>query len=342
MQAKDPPVRPPHTHIYIIDGTLSRLTDGFETNAGLLYKVLMETSRRVGQSIGYDPGIQAAGMQKWIKVAAGLGINDSIMSGYAALSSRYVPGDSIFLFGYSRGAYAVRSLAGFIGRIGLLRRSDATHRRVERAFRHYEASRVTEAAKAFSKKHCHPEVPIRFLGVWDTVRALGLPYPVLNRLAPMATEFHDHTLGPNVQNAFQALAIDENRSSYAPLPWRVAPDWQGKVKQVWFPGAHPDVGGNVTRRYGSRTLSNIPLIWMMSMAEDCGLTFPRNWRDEFPTNALAPMHGAYNGGAQYFMFRNPRVVGDCSGETVHQSVFDRMKGMKYTPLADVSRLVQQT
>lgn len=342
MDAKSSSSRRPRSHVYVIDGTLSKLTEGVETNAGLLYKILTERGMRIEQSVGYDPGVQAEGFAKWIKVAAGLGINESIKAGYAALSSRYEPGDKIYLFGYSRGAYAARSLAGFIGRIGLLRRQQATQRRIERAFRHYEASRLTQSAHDFCKAHCHSEVPIEFLGVWDTVKALGLPYPILNRLAPMATEFHDHGLGSHVKNAYQALALDENRITYKPLPWRVAADWQGTLEQAWFAGAHPDVGGNVTKRNGSRTFSNIPFIWMLGKAEACGLRLPSGWHEEFPTNPTAPMHGPYAGGAQYFLFRSPRTVGHCSSETIHPTVFERMKGTKYVPLADVSRLVQKT
>ncbi len=111
----------PRTHVFIIDGTLSNISDGQETNAGLLYKLLREGGARMDQTVGYDPGIQWGGFRKWLNVAAGLTINQSIEAGYAALASRYEPGDRILLFGYSRGAYAVRSLAGFIGRIGLLR-----------------------------------------------------------------------------------------------------------------------------------------------------------------------------------------------------------------------------
>jgi uncharacterized protein (DUF2235 family) len=341
-QPDAPSKRPKQVHVYIVDGTLSRLVDGVETNAGLLYKTLTRDGRQKNQTVSYDPGIQGDGIQKWIRVAAGMGINNSIMEGYAALSSCYMPGDAIMLFGYSRGAYAVRSLAGFIGRIGLLRKQEATHRRIERAFRHYTSVQVTSASKDFTSAYCHAHVPIDFLGVWDTVKALGLPYPILNRLAPMATEFHDHTLGPNVKTAYQALAIDENRSSYKPLPWKVAPDWPGKIEQVWFSGAHPDIGGNVTNRLGSRTLSNIPFRWMITAAQKAGLQIKQNWQDEFPMNPLAQMHGAYSGGAQYFVFRAPRLVGKCSSETIHPTVFERIRNSRYIPLSDLSLMASQT
>ena len=86
MAATSQSKRPPHTHIYIIDGTLSRLEPGRETNAGLIYKILRDTGPRLGWTLGYDPGVQADGLQKWVRIAAGTGINESIQAGYAALA----------------------------------------------------------------------------------------------------------------------------------------------------------------------------------------------------------------------------------------------------------------
>ena len=328
------PTRAKRRHIFIIDGTLSRIEEGDETNAGILYKLLSEGGQQATQTVGYDPGVQADGLMKWIKVAAGTGINDSILQGYATLCSRYRPGDSIMLFGYSRGAYAVRSLAGLIGRIGMLKAEEATQRRIYRAFRYYEAPTPSPAAKDFCDAYCHTSVDIELLGVWDTVKSLGLPYPILNRLAPMATEFHDHSLLNNTRNAFQALALDENRTSYTPLPWRIKNDYTGYVEQVWFSGAHADIGGQIISRPQARSLSNIPLVWMLQKAEQCGLKLPQNWQHEFPQNPVAPMHGPDRGNGRLFIARGPREVGLCSNESIHASVYDRMKARKrYKPRA---------
>ena len=331
------PVRPPAIHVFVVDGTLSRLDEGEETNAGLLYKLLRDLGPQRDQTVTYHPGVQAEGLKKWVNVAAGMGINQSILEGYATLASRYRPGDAIMLFGFSRGAYAVRSLAGLINRVGLIRKDAATERRIYRAFRHYEAREMSAAAKDFSRIYCHENVPIRVLGVWDTVKALGLPYPILNRLAPMATEFHDHTLGNNVENAFQALALDENRTSYEPLPWRVDREWSGHVEQMWFPGAHPDVGGHVHHRPKARFLSNIPFRWILENAEKCGLRLPENWQEEFPENAAAPMAGAYSGVARLFIFRAPRVPFACSSESLHPSAIERRAALpRYKPRARIT------
>lgn len=326
--------RPPRTHVFIIDGTLSSLEEGEESNAGLLYKLLSESGPTARQTVGYNAGVQADGFMKWVHIAAGTGINISILEGYSALASRYEPGDNIMLFGFSRGAYAVRSLAGFIGRVGLIRREQATERRIHRAFRYYESDPTNAPARAFADTYCHDTAPIQVLGVWDTVRALGLPYPILNRLAPMATEFHDHHLSPSTRNAFHALAIDENRASYAPLPWTMQPGAPNHVEQAWFPGAHADVGGHVSKFGKCRPLSNIPLVWMLDRAQSCGLELPEDWRDRFPCDPGAPMHGPYRGSARMFVDRKPREVGLCASEYIHESVRQRQQLLpRYRPRA---------
>ncbi|MEM8870534.1 MAG: DUF2235 domain-containing protein [Pseudomonadota bacterium] len=326
--------RPPRTHVFIIDGTLSRLHEGYRSNAGRLYKLLDEVGQTARQTVTYDPGIQGEGWGKWLNVAAGLTINQSIEAGYAMLSSRYALGDRIMIFGYSRGAYAARSLAGFIGRIGLLKRNEATQRRVHRAFRYYQAREMSDEAQVFARQFCHPNIQIDLLGVWDTVRALGLPYPLLSRLAPMATEFHDHNLGHNVRWALQALALDENRTAYAPLPWKKQPGWNGLLEQVWFAGAHSDVGGQLGHFPAARPLGNIPLVWMLERAEMAGLILPPNWRERFETDAAAPAIGAFRRQARFFLARAPRQAGACGSEAEHPSVQERRDALPgYRPKA---------
>lgn len=333
----EPDAPRPRNHVIIIDGTMSRLDEGDETNAGILYKLLAELGATRDQTFTYDPGVQGEGLRKWLIVAAGIGINRSIRNAYGVLASRYRPGDRIYLFGYSRGAYAVRSLAGMISRIGLLRHEVATERRIQRAYRHYEAAQIRPSSRQFSQAYCHLDVGIKFLGVWDTVKALGLPYPILNRLAPMATEFHDHRLSATTQNAYHALALDENRISYSPLPWKVGPEFKGQVEQMWFAGTHGDVGGQVRRRPAARNLSNIPLVWILEKAAENGLILPADWMHEFPCNPAAPMVGSYRATGRYFIARRPREVGTCSSESIHPSVRKRMeKRRRYRPKAKIT------
>lgn len=324
------------THVVIIDGTLSRLKEGEETNAGLLYKLLSELLPRTDLLLTYHPGIQGSGLRKWVNIAAGVGINLTICSGYSALSRAYAPGDKVLLFGFSRGAYAVRSLAGMIGRIGLLKSEHMTNRRVLRAFRHYENNRNGPNATGFSRAYCHGNVEIEMVGVWDTVKALGLPYPILTRIAPMATEFHDHRLGPTINNAFQALALDETRNAYKPILWKSENGWQGRIEQLWFPGTHSDIGGNIEGFEEARPLSNIPFTWMLEKAAMCGLPLPEDWQDRYPTNPAAKMIGSFDGLAKMFIFRAPRKACDTPFDALHASVDERRLALSnYRPKAVV-------
>lgn len=326
--------RPTTQHIVIIDGTLSRIGKGQETNAGLLYKLLQELLPRTDLNIFYHPGIQGDGWQKWLNVAAGIGINLTICAGYSAIAKRYVPGDKILLFGFSRGAYAVRSLAGMIGRIGLLKPEHVNDLRVKRAFRHYENSANTPAAKAFARAYCHRDIKIEMVGVWDTVKALGLPFPILTRFSPLATAFHDHHLGPTISNAFQALALDENRTAYKPILWKYRSGWQGRVEQLWFPGAHSDIGGHVEGYETTRPLSNIPFRWMLEKATMCGLPLPEGWQDKFPINPAAAMMGAYAGSSKFFLLRAPRKACDTPFDGMHPCVLTRQETLPdYQPRA---------
>ena len=325
----------PRNLVFICDGTLSTMQEGRETNAGHLFRVLNDAGQSGAQRLAYDPGIQGSGWRKWVAAASGLGINLSIEHGYAFLATNYRPGDRIFLFGYSRGAYAVRSLAGMIGKIGLLRQKYATERHVRLAFRFYQVGSNSVARRHFSTHRCHTDVPIEMLGIWDTVKSLGLPYPIIHRLAPMATEFHDDQLSPHIMHGYHALAIDEDRTSYAPLLWRLSPDWRGRVEQAWFPGAHGDVGGEIRDLPSARPLGNISLNWMLRRAARHGLTLPDAWEERFPEDPCAPMMGCRRGIARLFLFRGPRRTGGGDGETVHLSIRDRMKGVAgYRPTAE--------
>ena len=125
-------------HVIILDGTLSTLTDGQEGNCGLIFKLLIESGRSAHRTVYYEPGIQWQGWRNGMNLVQGRGINRQIRRAYGWLASHYREGDRIFLIGYSRGAFAVRSLAGVIDRVGLLKREHATERGVTLAYRHYQ------------------------------------------------------------------------------------------------------------------------------------------------------------------------------------------------------------
>ncbi len=316
------------THVFIIDGTLSRLAPGQETNAGLLYKLLCKLPSSDDLTVGYDPGVQGYGLMKWVDVITGRGINQSIQAGYRELCTLYQPGDRILLFGFSRGAYAVRSIAGMIATVGLLRARFANDHRITKAFNYYQLEHLSKRAKAFVRAYTHPDrVEIEMIGVWDTVKALGVPLPLLSRLTPMATEFHNHDLSPVIRNAFQALAADENRTAFAPIVWTCQPNWHGRLEQAWFPGAHSDVGGHIYDLPQYRPLANLSLNWMLERADECGLPLPEGWRSMFETDACGAMQGAYLGSSKYFLFRKNRRFGSPKTDFVHPSILERESRM---------------
>jgi uncharacterized protein (DUF2235 family) len=323
--------RPPHKHFIVIDGTQSNLCEGTETNAGLLYKLLQEACPGDRATLWYHPGIQGHGFWNAVTIASGWGINEMIKDAFTQLSRHYQPGDKIYLFGFSRGAYAVRSVAGMINHLGLVRQSSARRRKVNMAFRLYEQQTTGPALETFRDLHCHRDVEIEMVGVWDTVKALGLPFPLLTYLAPMATDFHDTRVCKPVLNAFHALALDEDRTAFCPVMWDTEPNWRGHLEQAWFAGAHADIGGHIAKKSDSRGLSNIPLVWMLERAETCGISLPDRWRDRFPCDPDAPAMGNRSGLARFFLLRKPRVVGEKPGEYIHNSVAKRHRKHPSSP-----------
>lgn len=307
------------THVIVMDGTLSSLVPACQTNAARLYAMLAGQ----GVSAFYVPGLQWANWRSVVDVASGKGINRAIRRAYGWLASRYRSGDRVFLFGYSRGAYAVRSLAGVIDLVGLLRSEEATERRVRSAYRHYECTPKSDAATAFSRAHCHDRVEIEMIGVWDTVKSLGINAPVLWRLSEKVHAFHNHDLSGIVRNGFHALAHDETRVAFSPVLWTTHDGFAGRVEQVWFPGAHGDVGGQLGGFEAARPLANLSLVWMLERAAECGLDLPAGWRTRLETDVTAPARGTLRGHGRFLMTRKRRLIGVDPSERVHHSVLTR-------------------
>jgi uncharacterized protein (DUF2235 family) len=243
------------------------------------------------QETFYDPGLgsppDGVHWRRWrliynmISQATGLGISWNIVDCYDALIKMYEPGDRIYLFGFSRGAYTVRSLGGMLALCGIPTRSGRGHdprtdhrarrrlawRALRWVYQTYGSSdakrrkRTDRAAKYRARYASHVVAPY-FIGVWDTVRSLGLPG--ISRFIPWRHAFHDATLHPDVQHARHALALDENRAMFLPELWEEleADHATGRIKQVWFPGVHSDVGGG----YPERELSDLTLAWMITQA----------------------------------------------------------------------------
>jgi len=276
------------THVVILDGTMSSLQAGRETNAGLTFKLMREAGARANITVYYEAGIQWRDWRSTWDVMAGRGTNRLIRRAYGVLASRYRPGDRIILVGYSRGAFAARSLAGVIDMVGLLKSNDATVSNIRTAYRHYEAGASSDAAAAFRDAYCVDDVSVEAVAVWDTVKALGVCWPIIWRWMEAKHQFHNHALGDVVRNGFHALALHERRAAYAPVLWESRAGWNGQMDQVWFKGTHGDIGGQLSGREASRPLANIPLVWMLTRLEMCGVPFPDDWQVRFDQDVTAP------------------------------------------------------
>ncbi|MGB7318672.1 MAG: DUF2235 domain-containing protein [Planktotalea sp.] len=311
----------PQTHVVILDGTMSSLDDGQETNAGRTYKLLCEASPDL--SLYYEAGVQWRGLRSAPDVMMGRGINRQIRRAYGFLASRYRPGDKIFLLGYSRGAFAARSLAGVIDRVGLLKAEHSEERHIRTIYRIYESGHEGEDLTHFTQEHCHDSAPIEMVGVWDTVKALGIGLPILWRWSAPKHDFHNHELGRSIRHGFHALARDETRNAYAPVLWTCPEDWHGRIEQVWFPGTHGDVGGQLGGYEAARALANIPLVWMLERMESCGLVLPDGWRARYDQNPHAPSVSTWRGFGKLFLIRKRRDIACGTCERLHHSVFAR-------------------
>jgi uncharacterized protein (DUF2235 family) len=229
----------------------------------------------VRQYVHYEEGV---GTRRWEHLTGGgmgVGLSRNVRDCYAFLVQRYQPGDELFFFGFSRGAFTARSLAGLVRNSGILR-AENLHK-VKDAYKLYRSrdpgdAPWEESAAAFRRAYSYdPDPEITFVGVWDTVGALGIPIdgfrpPWLTKL----WAFHDTTLSSYVKNAYHAISIDERRRPFEPTLWVTGdkpPPADQTVRQVWFAGVHADVGGG----YFDCGLSDIPLRWMAGRASDCGL-----------------------------------------------------------------------
>lgn len=267
------------------------------TNIYRLYKFTREIAPG-GQVAFYDPGLGSdpdtgdrraglfSGAMRWLSQATGLGISDNIIDCYAALLLAHEPGDRIFLFGFSRGAYTVRSLGGVLTLCGvpadprkgaaaltdwreISKNLDSMRELATEAVKKvYQVSDDAARAKAaldFRARHHSQDATPYFIGVWDTVRALGIKgLDSVVEMLGLKHKFHNATLNPNVPHGRQALAIDEDRETFKPELWdeRDAPATQ-TIRQVWFTGVHSDIGGGYE---DSRGLSDVALAWMIEEA----------------------------------------------------------------------------
>jgi uncharacterized protein (DUF2235 family) len=292
---------------FCFDGTWNRLDAAHATNVVITAEIILPYgSNGIVQAIFYDEGV---GTRKFEKIVGGLfgsGMVENLGDAYRFLIFNYTPGDEIFIFGFSRGAFTARSFAGLLATCGILRRRDAA--KVTEAIQLYQrrdadSPAFAEEAMRFRRDYSPdvcvsseeeawrlrnmpdyvacPQLRIAYLGVWDTVGALGVPtrYKIFN-LFDKKYQFHDTSLSSFVKSARHAVAIDERRKDFAPTLWDNVPAMNkaagakdeavdAPYQQKWFPGVHGAVGGGGARR----GLSDQALNWILDGARHMGLEF---------------------------------------------------------------------
>ena len=258
---------------------------------------------------------------------AGVGLSNSVKTCYGFLVDNYLPGDEILLFGFSRGAYVARSLAGLVGYIGIMQKYEMV--RFYEMWDWYttrDGRDISDLDKFIGDRHRPEDVIIQCIGVWDTVGALGIPG---TRFCAQSYTFHQTELGKYVRHAFQALAIDEHRGNFQASPWVPVKGSKQVFEQVWFPGVHSNIGGG----YDNHGLSDTTLLWMVSQLVeyqllDLDLSCIRaalDQRTPYPTGKLEE--------SRTFVWKLlgctvPRPVGTTStAEKIHQSAYDYKQGI---------------
>ncbi len=246
------------------------------TNVQKIFDYILHVHNGVTQIKYYDEGIGASGskLNRILQGATGKGIDDNIKDAYKFICWNYQPADEIYLFGFSRGAYTARSLGGLIRKCGIIKKNDLNL--INEAYDMYRNKDVhpdDAVATDFKMKFSYLPMPnIKFIGVWDTVGALGIPLSWFQWYNKKKYQFHDTTLSSTVEYAYHALAIDEKRKTFMPTLWQQsakAKDSKQVLEQRWFAGVHSNVGGG----YPDEGLADISLQWMIDNAIKVGLGF---------------------------------------------------------------------
>ncbi|MET3930281.1 uncharacterized protein (DUF2235 family) [Lysobacter sp. OAE881] len=326
------------------------------------------------QQCYYSAGVGVKRFEKFRGGAFGMGLSENVLQAYRWLVKTYRDGDRIFLFGFSRGAYTARSLAGLIARCGLLHaqygdRADAIYERyrldkkaerideLEYIRRHDKRPLTADEDRLLRESR---RVEIEMIGVWDTVGSLGIPWSAAPIFGPKDYYFLNTRPSVLYRHCFHALAIDEHRGPYQPTLWtRFVPAGEradakpalplDRFEQRWFIGAHSNIGGG----YGGQdALRNPPLIWMQEKAQALGLRFTRTFEPSGNEATTQPaksyeqfMHGLYR--VATLGRRTWRTIGGDAtpvkggvsipiNETIDGSVFDWCRANHQVPknLAD--------
>ena len=309
----------------------------------------------VEQLTYYDIGVNG-----FVGGTFGRGLVDNVLQAYEWLIGNYAPGDELYLFGFSRGAYTARSLAGLIGKYGLLlpgspistkqilarykRAEDATIYKLldpdGEAERHSTGIGISTEERLLQKYS--QRVPIQMVGVWDTVGSLGIPAFGIKGVSRKTLNWLRTGMRQCIRHGFHALAIDEHRKSFIPTLWtyregiKAKPRPLSSVEQRWFSGAHANVGGG----YSQDFLAQPPLQWLIGKAQELGLKMRYSVEidGDIHGSDIVDSHGDFLWGA-YKWFSQPhhRIIDAAPttdelgnthhtiNETIDVSVFDRWR-----------------
>ncbi|MFE3293359.1 DUF2235 domain-containing protein [Rhodococcus sp. NPDC059234] len=291
-----PVPRTPKRIVICLDGTGNRIRATRNTNVIRLLRALENTTGE--QLLYYDPGVgtfSSAGARtrigRWFSrllgLAFGLGLKTNLAEAYTFLMNHWEPGDRIFIFGFSRGAYTARALAGLLHKVGIPRQSSENlvqYAISTYARRHKWTDQDRAEAAEFSSTVCRAvdggrfSVPVHYLGIWDTVSAPGIFRRDLH--------FENTRRLTNVRAGRHAISIDEKRRPYRECTVR-----NPRIEEAWFAGVHCDVGGG----FDDHRLSDISLMWVLEGAREHGVLLRRTEElRELPNlcdgDALAPVH----------------------------------------------------
>lgn len=312
--------------VLCLDGTWNTYRD--HTNVSRLHAMVPNLSGDAGvrQIKYYDEGVGTGRFDRIRGGALGMGLSINIQQAYAWLITHFQEGSELYIFGFSRGAYTARSLAGLIGRCGIaqLGNDDDPEALAKRAYDLYRSSSTADAqSQAFLATQSRA-TRIHFIGVWDTVQAM----------LQVFAKFHDTKLGAKVDHAFQALAIDEHRKAYDSVLWTENPG-NAELEQRWFAGAHANVGGG----YPDDLLPDLSLRWMLEKAFERGLHLGTREGGAIRPEDILPLdEGEFRspvrdacremwyGGYALWGLRSPhfRAIGKAINESVDPSVFRKI------------------
>ncbi len=268
---------------------------GGGTNVWKIYCAMPDTPEQLKF---YDSGVGTGGnaLEHLRGGALGDGLFTKVQDCYQFLAHVYDPGDSVYLIGFSRGAYTARSVGGMIAAFGVPSKnlSNSTVPEIFAAYRERDKDKRKAMRAHLKDVYGLQDVRIAMVGVWDTVGSLGVPGKLFEGLMDKQFGFLDTTLSECVDHAYHAVSIDERRASFQPTLWTDADGTyrtnDARLEQVWFTGAHCDVGGS----YADCQLADITLGWMMQKAKQNGITFLPEAEAKYfnlpKTHASGPAH----------------------------------------------------